>query len=147
MCIWPQHVCASGTSTSTPTRRNRRTVAFPTSGIMPSTRQVTSRATRTRPFSPCGVEDPPDALALFFAHTRCQHPGVPGGLQQPRVEPLEPPYDDDARAALDLLGPPILLFRVWARRPDLARAVAGWGSYSLPRRSALSIRQRELIID
>src|SRR3954454_6148976 len=47
MCICPQQVCASGTSTSTPSRRSSRTVALPTSGIMPSTRQVTSRATRT----------------------------------------------------------------------------------------------------
>jgi alkylhydroperoxidase family enzyme len=72
---------------------------------------------------------------------------VPRDPQQPRVQPLEPPYDEDGQAALDLLGPPIQLFRVWARRPDLARGVAGWGSYYLSRRSALTLRQRELIID
>ncbi|GGR62780.1 hypothetical protein GCM10010197_32600 [Nocardioides luteus] len=42
---------------------------------------------------------------------------------------------------------PIQLFRVWARRPALARAIAGWGSYYFSRRSALTVRQRELVID
>jgi alkylhydroperoxidase family enzyme len=69
------------------------------------------------------------------------------GPGQPRVAPLEPPYDDGSAAALDLLGPPISLFRVWARRPDLARGIAGWGRYYLSRQSALSLRHRELVID
>src|SRR5262249_18538350 len=38
-------------------------------------------------------------------------------------------------------------FRMFARRPDRARAIHGWGSYYLSRRSALSLRHRELIID
>lgn len=67
--------------------------------------------------------------------------------KQPRIEPLEPPYDEDSAAALELLGPPIQLFRVFARRPELARGIAGWGQYYLSRRSALSLRQRELVID
>jgi len=66
---------------------------------------------------------------------------------QRRVEPLEPPYDGAAAAALELLGPPIALFRTWARRPDLARGIAGWGQYYLSRQLALSLRQRELVID
>ncbi|MET9914081.1 carboxymuconolactone decarboxylase family protein [Streptomyces sp. NPDC006476] len=41
----------------------------------------------------------------------------------------------------------IQLFRVWARRPELARSIAGWGSYYFSRRSALTLRQRELVID
>jgi alkylhydroperoxidase family enzyme len=65
----------------------------------------------------------------------------------PRIEPLEPPYAPEAAAALELLGPPISLFRVWARRPDLARGIAGWGRYYLSRQSALTVRQRELVID
>lgn len=64
----------------------------------------------------------------------------------PRMAPLTPPYDAEAQAALDLLGPPIRLFRVLARRPELARGVAGWGHYYLSRRSALTLRQRELVI-
>lgn len=59
---------------------------------------------------------------------------------------MEPPYDDETAAALELLGPPIQLFRVWARRPELARGIAGWGHYYLSRRSALTLRQRELVI-
>lgn len=62
------------------------------------------------------------------------------------MAPLTPPYDAEAQAALDLLGPPIRLFRVLARRPELARGVAGWGHYYLSRRSALTLRQRELVI-
>ena len=67
--------------------------------------------------------------------------------QQPRIAPLEPPYDDDETEVLERLGPPIALFRVLARRPDLARGIAGWGRYYLSRQSALTVRQRELVID
>jgi alkylhydroperoxidase family enzyme len=58
-----------------------------------------------------------------------------------------PPYDEATTAALDALGPPLMLFRMFARRPDRARAIQGWGSYYLSRRSALSLRHRELVID
>jgi alkylhydroperoxidase family enzyme len=73
--------------------------------------------------------------------------GMPLKSKQPRIPPLEPPLDDDAAAAVDLLGPPIQLFRVLARRPELARGVAGWGRYYFSRRAALTVRQRELVID
>jgi alkylhydroperoxidase family enzyme len=66
---------------------------------------------------------------------------------QPRIAPLDPPYGEDEAAALAALGPPIQLFRVLARRPDLAHALAGWGRYYLSGRSALTLRQRELVID
>ena len=66
--------------------------------------------------------------------------------RHPRIAPLEPPYDDQAQAALNALGPPIQLFRVLARRPELARGIAGWGGYYLSRKSALTVRQRELVI-
>jgi alkylhydroperoxidase family enzyme len=72
---------------------------------------------------------------------------VPLKSKQPRIRPLEPPFDADAAAALERLGPPIQLFRVWARRPELARGVASWGRYYFSRRSALTVRQRELVID
>lgn len=64
-----------------------------------------------------------------------------------RVAPVEPPYDEDTTAALAALGPPIALFRVLARRPERAYGVHGWGRYYLSRRSALTLRQRELVID
>jgi alkylhydroperoxidase family enzyme len=72
---------------------------------------------------------------------------MPLKSKQPRITPLTPPYDEEAGAALALLGPPIQLFRVWARRPELAHGIAGWGHYYLSRRSALTLRQRELVID
>lgn len=73
---------------------------------------------------------------------------MPLKSKQPRIEPLSPPYDEGASKALELLGhSPIQLFRVWARRPELARSIAGWGSYYFSRRSALTLRQRELAID
>jgi hypothetical protein len=69
------------------------------------------------------------------------------GSVVPRVAPVEPPYDADTAAALDRLGPPIALFRVFSRRPDRARAIHGWGSYCLSRQVALTIRHRELVVD
>lgn len=72
---------------------------------------------------------------------------MPLKSKQPRIAPLEPPFDAEAAAVLDELGPPVQLFRVWARRPDLAHGVASWGRYYFSRRSALSVRQRELVID
>ena len=72
---------------------------------------------------------------------------MPRISKHPRIAPLDPPYDDATAAALELLGPPIQLFRVFARWPDLARGIAGWGHYYLSRRSALTMRHRELVID
>jgi alkylhydroperoxidase family enzyme len=66
---------------------------------------------------------------------------------QPRVPLAEPPHDPGTAAALDRLGPPIALFRAFALRPDRAAGIHGWGSYYLSRRSALSLRHRELVID
>src|SRR5262252_4690422 len=66
---------------------------------------------------------------------------------QPRIAPVEPPYDEATAAALEPLGPPIALFRLFARRPERARAIHGWGRYYLSRASALSRRHRELVID
>jgi alkylhydroperoxidase family enzyme len=65
----------------------------------------------------------------------------------PRIAPVTPPYDEATATALEALGPPIMLFRMFARRPERARAIHGWGSYYLSRRSALSLRHRELVID
>lgn len=74
-------------------------------------------------------------------------PGFPHRAGPPRVSPVEPPYPDETAAVLARMGPPIALFRVLARRPERARAVHDWGRYYLSRRSALSLRHRELVID
>lgn len=65
---------------------------------------------------------------------------------QARVALVTPPYDADTGAALEALGAPIRIFRVFARRPDRAHGIAGWGRYYLSRRCALSLRHRELLI-
>ena len=65
----------------------------------------------------------------------------------PRLSPVEPPFDAGTAEALERLGPPIALFRLFARRPERARAIHGWGRYYLSRQSALSLRHRELVID
>ena len=72
---------------------------------------------------------------------------MPLKSKQPRIAPLEPPYDDEQAEVIELMGPPIALFRVLARRPELARGITGWGQYYLSRRSALTLRHRELVID
>lgn len=72
---------------------------------------------------------------------------MPLKSKQSRILPAELPYDDDTRAALELLGPPIGLFRVFARNPARARGLAGWGRYYLSRQLSLTLRQRELVID
>lgn len=63
-----------------------------------------------------------------------------------RIAPLQPPFDEQAAAAIESLGPPIGLFRLLARRPERARGIHGWGHYYLSRRCALTLRQRELVI-
>jgi len=60
---------------------------------------------------------------------------------------VEPPYDAETAAGLAALGPPIALFRTFARRPERAQAIQGWGRYYLSRQSALTLRHRELVID
>jgi alkylhydroperoxidase family enzyme len=72
---------------------------------------------------------------------------VPGSNVAPRLAPVEPPYDAETAAALDALGPPLALFRIFARRPERAHGIHGWGRYYLSRRSALTLRHRELVID
>jgi alkylhydroperoxidase family enzyme len=52
-----------------------------------------------------------------------------------------------ADEALPEMGPPINLFKLFARNLPMAKAMTGWGSYELSKRLSLSMRQRELIID
>lgn len=65
----------------------------------------------------------------------------------PRLPPVEPPYDAVTSDALDALGPPLAVFRLFARKPDRAHAIHGWGRYYLSRQLSLSLRHRELVID
>lgn len=72
---------------------------------------------------------------------------MPLNPKHPRIAPASPPYDDETQDVLDLLGPPIGLFRVFARNPARARGLAGWGHYYLSRQLSLSLRHREIVID
>src|SRR5215208_2309541 len=62
-CIWPQHVCAYGKSTSTPRRSRISTVARPVSGKSVSLKQVMKSATRTATFPSPNARDEPQALS------------------------------------------------------------------------------------
>jgi alkylhydroperoxidase family enzyme len=67
-------------------------------------------------------------------------------VTNPRIAPLEPPYEADVQANFDSLmhgAPPLLLFRTVARNPRvLQRMMAG----GLLDRGSISLRQRELMI-
>lgn len=72
-------------------------------------------------------------------------------MANPRIEPLEPPYDPAVAAQLESMMPrgvpAIALFRTFARNLPMAQAMGTWGSYTLSKRLSLSMRQRELVID
>lgn len=71
----------------------------------------------------------------------------------PRIAPLEAPFEPEIAAELarwmppgaDL--PPLALFRTLATDLPLAQAMRPLGSYLLSRRCALSLREREIVID
>lgn len=66
----------------------------------------------------------------------------------PRIAPAEPPYEPQIAAALERIMPPgvppLMLFRTMAKSPRVfARMFAG----ALLDKGALSLRQREIVID
>jgi 4-carboxymuconolactone decarboxylase len=74
---------------------------------------------------------------------------------EPRIAPLEPPYEPEAAAALarrmpgNAPIPPIALFRLLARHPVLASAMEPLGNFHLRRgaeAASLPPRVRELVI-
>jgi 4-carboxymuconolactone decarboxylase len=71
---------------------------------------------------------------------------------EPRIAPLEPPYDAPTADRLARLTPPaapepLALFRVLARHPLLADRMAPFGGYFLGRHATLPLRDREVVID
>jgi alkylhydroperoxidase family enzyme len=52
-----------------------------------------------------------------------------------------------AAESLPEMGPPINLFKLFARNRPMAEAMTPWGRHELSRRLSLSMRQRELVID
>jgi 4-carboxymuconolactone decarboxylase len=70
----------------------------------------------------------------------------------PRIPPLAPPYAPELQVLLERMTPPgapdiLALFRVLAHHPQLAERMTGWGGFLLGRRAALSLRDREIVID
>ena len=73
-------------------------------------------------------------------------------MNPPRIPPLEPPFDNDLGALLAKMTPPdapnvLALFRVLAKNPALAERMMSTGGHFLGKRSSLSMRDRELVID
>ncbi|HEY2833668.1 MAG TPA: hypothetical protein VGJ14_14660 [Sporichthyaceae bacterium] len=60
---------------------------------------------------------------------------------------FEAPRINLAAEALPAMGPPISLFKLFARNRPMAEAMTGWGRYELSRDLSLSMRQREIVID
>jgi len=69
----------------------------------------------------------------------------------PRINALQPPYQDDVGARLEAMMPPgvppILLFRTFVKNLPMTEAMGTWGSYELSKRLSLSMRDREIVID
>jgi alkylhydroperoxidase family enzyme len=69
----------------------------------------------------------------------------------PRIEPLSAPYDQAVADYLAATMPPgqepIKLFRTLAVNLEMAGAMLVWGRHELGRRLAISLREREILID
>jgi len=71
----------------------------------------------------------------------------------PRIAPLAPPYSAAVATQLGRWMPPgaplepLVLFRVLCRNLPLAEAMRALGSFQLSKRSGLTRRQRELVIE
>src|SRR5215207_1375164 len=68
-----------------------------------------------------------------------------------RIEPLDPPYEREVDEQLARMMPPgvapITLFRTFARNQPMTEAMGGWGRHELGRSLALTLRDREVVID
>jgi hypothetical protein len=86
--------------------------------------------------------------ALTFEADRADRPRMHRKSKQAisRIAPLQPPYKPDVAEVLQAFGPPLDLFRLFARRPARARGILGWGRYYLSRDLTLTLRDRELVI-
>jgi alkylhydroperoxidase family enzyme len=71
----------------------------------------------------------------------------------PRIEPLNPPYDEETGTMLKKWMPPgsgrepLKLFRTLAVNPELSERMRPLGAYILGRHSQIDPREREIVID
>jgi 4-carboxymuconolactone decarboxylase len=74
-------------------------------------------------------------------------------MPQPRIAPLEPPYDPETAESLAKWTPPgskiepLKLFRTLARNPEISSRLRALGSGILGPRSSIAPREREILID
>lgn len=73
-------------------------------------------------------------------------------MSEPRIAPLEPPFDPELGALLTRMTPPgapnvLALFRTLAKNPALAERMMATGGHFLGRGSSLPLRDREIVID
>lgn len=71
---------------------------------------------------------------------------------EPRIAPLEPPFEGEIGTLLAKMTPPgapdaLALFRTLAKNPKLAERMMATGGYFLGKDSSLTIRDREIVID
>jgi alkylhydroperoxidase family enzyme len=68
-----------------------------------------------------------------------------------RVAPLEAPFEplveEQLRSMMPVGVPPIALFRMFARKPDMTAAMQTWGGHLLGRTLSVDLRAREIVID
>lgn len=68
-----------------------------------------------------------------------------------RIPALDPPYEPAVADLLEAMMPagvpPIRLFRTFARNLPMTSALTGWGGYELSAQMALTLRDREIVID
>jgi 4-carboxymuconolactone decarboxylase len=73
-------------------------------------------------------------------------------MTEPRITPLEPPFDPELDALFTKITPPdapsvLSLFRVVAKTPNLLARMMSTGGHFLGKGSSLSIRDREIVVD
>ncbi len=77
---------------------------------------------------------------------------VPYAGHEPRIAPLEPPFEGELDALLAKMTPPgapnvLALFRTIAKNPKLAERMMATGGHFLGKGSSLTMRDREIVID
>ncbi|MGI9024644.1 MAG: carboxymuconolactone decarboxylase family protein [Burkholderiaceae bacterium] len=77
---------------------------------------------------------------------------VPHAGHEPRIAPLEAPFEGELDALLAKMTPPgapnvLALFRTLAKNPKLAERMMATGGHFLGKGSSLTMRDREIVID
>src|SRR5204863_10072044 len=85
-------------------------------------------------------------------HSTSLDGAMPTELRHTRIEPVQPPFEQEVGAALPAMMPrnspvePLKLFRTLARHRPLAAAMTALGRFVLGRELSLDLHDRELVI-